>query len=165
MLECFLLKRKLYDCLDNSLSEIDRLRIKKHLDVCPHCQKRLTQLKVILDYASSKHIPSPNNEFWYTFKAGLDRRLNTLISETGTVTQKPKAYLKPAFASAVLCVFFLAIGISLFKFSHPTGMPLGQEAGLIEEFAVLDELSEVADLNQEDDYFEEMDLFIQLDWV
>ena len=164
MLECFLLKRKLYDCLDNSLSEMDRMRIKKHLDVCPRCQERLTQLKVILDYASSKHIPSPNNQFWYTFNAGLARRLDTIVSESGTMTQKPKVYRKPALVNAVLCVFFLAIGIFLFKFSHPTGMPLGRQVNvLVEEFTSSDEFSEASELNHEDDYLEEMDLLMQLE--
>ena len=165
MLECFLLKRKLYDCLDNSLSEKDRMRIKKHLDVCPHCQERLTQLKVILDYASSKHIPSPNNQFWYTFNAGLARRLDAIVSESGTMTQRSAVYRKPALVSAVLCVFFLAIGISLFKFQHLTEMPLKQEAALTKEFAAFDELSEVPELNHEDDYLEEMDLLMQLGWA
>lgn len=165
MLQCIFLKRKLYDYVDNSLSEIDRIKVEKHLERCPHCQQRLNQIKAILECAGSKNIPSPNNEFWHNFKAGLDRRLNEALAGPVTFTQKPKFYLRPAFASAAIGVFFLAIGISLYKFPRPNHMQLAQDdRQLVEEAATIEELTETSELNHDEDaYLEEIDLLMQLE--
>ncbi|OGX25009.1 MAG: hypothetical protein A3J51_02415 [Omnitrophica WOR_2 bacterium RIFCSPHIGHO2_02_FULL_45_21] len=165
MLKCILIKRKLYDYLDDSLSETAKLKVKNHLDACHNCREQLSQIKTILDLAGQKNIPQPKGEFWHNFKIDLDRKLNDRLVGPLSLKPLPRFSLKPALAYAVLSVFFLAIAASLYKFPHPAALRLAQnDDELIEEAIALDELGEALELDHDEDaYLEEVDLFLALE--
>lgn len=184
MLKCILIRRKLYDYLENSLSEIAKLKVENHLHACHNCGERLGQIKAVLDFTGQKNIPQPKEEFWHNFKIDLDRKLNDAlvssltpletaersykrkVSLTGfTLKPLPRFYLKPALTYAVLLVFFLAIAASLYKFPHPASLRLTRnDDALAEEAIALDELGEASELNHDEDaYLEEIDLFLALE--
>lgn len=165
MLKCIVMKRKLYDYLEDSLSEIDNFKVKKHLDTCRSCRERVAQIKTIIDLAGQKNIPQPKEEFWHNFRIELDRRLNDALLSPLTLKSLPRFYRRPALAYAALLVFFLAIAASLYKFPHPAPLQLAQnDDALIEEAIALDELDEAPELNHDEDvYLEEIDLFLALE--
>jgi hypothetical protein len=160
-----LIKRKLYDYLDDSLSEIAKSKVKNHLDACHNCRERLRQIKAILDFAGQKNIPQLKEEFWHNFKIDLDRKLNDTLVGPLTLKPLPRFYLKPALAYAALLVFFLSIAASLYKFPYPASLRLAQnDDQLTEEAIALDELDGDSGLNHDEDaYLEEIDLFLALE--
>jgi hypothetical protein len=158
------MKRTLYDCLENGLSEIERIKVEKHLGVCTGCQERLSQIKAILDSAGAKNIPAPKEEFWRSFKIGLDEKLNEALVEPFALKPIRKFYLKPAFAYAVFLIFFLAVVSALHKFPSSARLQFAQsDEELVVEVVELDELEPALELNGDEDvYLEEIDLFITL---
>lgn len=165
MLKCIIMKRKLYDYLENNLSEIEGLKVKKHLDVCQNCRMRSNQIKTVLDYASAKNTPQPNKEFWHDFKTDLDRKLNAALLRPLTLKPKPKFLLRPAFAYAMVLTFFLAAIGSLYKFHPSPLLQLAQnDEELVSQAADLDELTETSELNHDEDaYLEEIDLLLEVE--
>lgn len=165
MLKCLMMKRKLYDYLDDSLTQADKLKVQKHLEGCPGCRERLSRLKAVLNRAHSQNVPNPGEEFWHDFKTGLDKKLNDKLVSPLALRPRPAFSLKPAFACAAVAIFFIAVFGSLYKSNLPTPLRLAQnDDELVEETIELDELEGQATLNHnEDAYLEEIDLLFEIE--
>ncbi len=164
MLRCLLIKRKLYDYLEGSLSQIQKIKVKSHLEVCSRCKEELYQLKNILDTASIRKIPQPSVEFWHNFKVDLDRNLNEKLMGSQEVRLKPRYYLKPAFAYILVLIFTLVVGNYLWKRPFVSLKLAAQNEARIDEMESLDEEIETPELNQsEDGYIDELNLIYELD--
>lgn len=162
-----MMKRKLYDYLDDSLTQADKLKAQRHLEGCPGCRERLNQLKAVLNRAHSKNVPDPGEEFWHDFKTGLDKKLNDKLVSPLELRRRPRLALslKPAFAYAAVAIFFIAVFGSLHKSNLPVAFRLAQnDDELVEETIELDELEGQAALNHsEDAYLEEIDLLFEIE--
>lgn len=169
MLKCIRFKRKLYDYLEDSLSQADRLKVKGHLDACPGCREKAAQIKAILECASAKNIPQPDKEFWQDFKVELDKKLNDELVGHLTLKPRPVFLLRPAFAYAAVLIFFLITIGSLYKFRFPAPLQFAQNDDelideLTEEAVTLEELGESAVLDQDEDaYLEEIDFLLEIE--
>lgn len=164
MLKCLFVKRKLYDDLENNLSNIDKIRVKNHLDVCSNCRDRLLKIKVIIDLAYQKQIPKPNTDFWHNFQIDLDRRLNERLIPPITIKQRLTHHLRPAFAYVAILIFVLVISSYFYKISHLTSFRIAENEELIDEIVTLDEIDQDLQLNHDEDaYLEEINLLYQLE--
>lgn len=166
MLKCIFIRRKIYDYLKKSLSEIDRFKVENHLDHCNKCRQNLVQLKDILEVESHKKSPQPDAQFWHNFKIDLERKLNEKL--VGPITLKPKlSYrLKPAFTYALTLIFILVLGNYLLKSSRSTSSRISQDEELVDEIETLYDLGEAVEFDYSDDpYMEELDLLYQLDEI
>lgn len=159
MLKCLFIKRKLYDYLDNSLSDIDRIKVKAHLDVCSNCRERLSQIRSIIDLAANKCVPEPDNEFWHNFRIDLDRKLNEKLIPPIRIEHKLRYHLRPVFAYVGALIFILVIGIGNYVYKRPYAnlTRIAQDEDLINEISTLDDL-EGGDLELNDNGNLEMDL-------
>lgn len=166
MLRCLFIRHKLYDYLENSLSELDKIKVENHLGICNNCKERLGQIRSILDLASQRKSPQPNSEFWHNFKLELDRRLNENLIPPITFERRLVYRLRPAFAYIFILIFFLTIGNYLYKRPFSRLPNIAQDEDLIDETLTLDELEEgLESEHNEDAYTEELDLFYQLDQI
>ncbi len=165
MLRCLFLRRKLYDYIDNSLSEIDRIRVNRHINLCDKCKERLNKIRTILDLAVQRKSPRPTDEFWYNFKIDLDRRLNEKLATPIILKQRLTYRLKPALAYTLILIFILTIGIYFHKEHRPLKhLAQAEYDTLVDEIILLEEVSEAVDLDDyEDSYIEEIELVYQLD--
>ncbi len=159
MLKCLFIKRKLYDYLENSLTDIERIKVKDHLNVCSNCKDRLAQLKNIIALAAEKKAPEPDSEFWHNFKIDLDRRLNEELVPLANLEPKLSYRLRPVFAYVSALIFILVIvNSNLYKRPHQDLTRIAQEEDLVEEILSLDELDEILSLNEDELLLEEADL-------
>lgn len=165
MLKCIFIKRRLYDYLDNSLSEIERMKVEAHLGRCNKCGQSLKQLKIILDAASRKKAPQPNDEFWHDFKIDLGRKLNEKLVPDFSLKQSLGYRLRPAFSFALILIFILAVGNYFLKNPHPASLRLAQDDDLVEEADALDAIDEVSEFDYQDEPYEELNLLYKLDEV
>lgn len=164
MLKCLFIRRKLYGYFDNALSEMDRIKVKSHLDVCDECRHRLSQIKNIIDLATQKKIPQPNAEFWHNLKVDLDRRLNEILVPPIRIGHKPSYRLRPAFAYIATLILILVVGNYFYKNLLSIPGHLTQDEELIEEIVTLQEIDEALQLNYDENaYIEELNLLFQLD--
>ena len=113
MIRCIFIKKKLYDYLDNSLSELEKDKINRHLGRCPSCQKELKKIESLLEIARQKEVPQPSDEFWHNFTTGLDRKLNQRLVPPFRFRPNLSLRLKPVFAYASLLVAILTLGVFL----------------------------------------------------
>lgn len=166
MLKCLFIRKKLYDYFDNCLSDIDRIKVKAHLDSCGKCRENLEQIRNIIDLAAQKKTPCPSEEFWHNFKVGLDRKLNQKLVPKFAFGGRLIFNLKPAFAYALALVFILVIGSRITNKDYRFVRMFAQsDEELVEEMALLDEVDQTQDLTQDKDssYNEEIELLYQLD--
>jgi len=145
MIRCLLIKRKLYDYFDNSLSEVEHAQIKEHLDICSGCRNNLMKIKNVVDIARSKRVPHPTEEFWRKFQGELDDKLNEVLVP---------AY-KPGFwgASRVKSLVFVpavSLLVLIMAFSvqfHRKNSSERFDKALLEELNVLEEVSPTVDFS------------------
>src|SRR3989338_1040837 len=164
MLRCLFIKRKLYEYFDNSLSQIERIKVKGHLELCSHCREELYQLKNIIEAASTKKIPQPSAEFWHNFKINLDRKLNEKLAGSVSVSLGYSSQLRQAFAYAMILIFVLSVGSYLHKRPYTFLRLAAQNESLEDDLESIDEEIEVLELNQsEDAYIDELNLLYQFD--
>lgn len=164
MLRCIFIKRKLYDYLDKSLSDIEMSKVKSHIDGCKKCNESARQLSAILEASSQKNHLEPNAEFWHNFKIDLDRRLNEKLVPAVNFKRSLSYRLRPAFAYLFTLIFVLALGNYFFKSPHSRPLYLAQDDELIDEIDALDELDEAVELDYQDDpYMEELDFLSQFE--
>lgn len=163
MFKCMFIRRKLYDYLDGSLSEMDKIAVGEHLDVCDNCRVRFGQMKNIVELAGQKSKPEPDEKFWHNFRIGLDRKLNEALIPPVKTERRMSFGLKPAFAYVAMLVVVLSIGAYLYKFPYRTQVRATQEEELVKEALLLDDLGGSFRLNGEEDaYLEEIDLVYQI---
>jgi predicted anti-sigma-YlaC factor YlaD len=155
MIRCIFIKKKLYDYLDDSLSELDKDKVKRHLERCFSCRKRLEQIDTLLALAKQKNIPQPSDEFWHNFQIGLDRKFR--------IRPSLSLRLKPVFAYASLLVAILTLGVFLNFYTSPTLLSK-TDLALVNEISMLEELTQETYLNHsEEAYIEEIEILSALD--
>lgn len=147
MLKCIFIKRKLYDYFSNSLSEIDKIKVKDHLELCNNCKEALSQIENIIGLTVQKETPRPNDEFWHNFEVGLNERLGKPIPATVSVKRRLSYHLKPAFAYVAVIIFMLVIGGYFYKDRHPPLVHTGQDKYLVDEILALEDVGEEIDLD------------------
>lgn len=169
MLKCLFMKRKLYDYLEDSLSGIDKIKVKRHLDSCSRCNQSLSQMKNIIALASEEKSCKPNAEFWHNFQVELDRKLNEKLVPP-LKTQTALTYrLRPLFAYAAILLFILATGSFFYKKPHHLAFrQIARDEELADEWEALEEvteseLSQDKDIYEDDPYLEELRFLSQLD--
>lgn len=166
MFKCIFIKRRLCDYLDNSLSEIEKMKVENHLGRCNKCSRNLNQLKIILNVASQKKAPQPNNEFWHNFKIDLDRKLNEKLVPTFSPKPSLSYRLRPAFNYALILIFILVASNYFFKNPVSTYLRFAEDEDLAEEVDALEAIDDTAEFDYGDNlYMEELNLFYQLDEV
>ena len=164
MLKCLFLRRRLYDYFDDSLSEVDKIKVKEHIDACGDCRSRLSQMQNIIDLSSQKITPKPNDELWHNFKIDLDRSLNEALVKPVRLEHKRIYLSRPAFVYISALMFIFLVGS---YFSQSRRFPvtrIAQEDALVEDILSLDELDEASYVNELDDadLLEEVILLDQL---
>jgi anti-sigma factor RsiW len=141
MIRCLLIKRKLYDYFDNSLSEVEHSKIKEHLDTCSGCRNNLMKIKDVVDIARSKRVPHPTEEFWRKFQGELDDKLNEVL----VPAYKPGFWGRSRVRSLVfvpavsLLVLIMALSVQFHQ--------KNSDKALLEELNVLEEVSSAVDFS------------------
>ena len=140
MFTCLLIKRKLYDYIDNALSEVEHSQVQAHLEKCDSCQKKAADLRQLLAVAQSKKTPVPSAEFWHQFKVELDAKLNEQLVPPLRFRPLLGFRLKPAFAMPLVSIMVVVIMVSLyFHNRHP--FITESETQLFDEINFLEEVS------------------------
>ena len=162
MIRCIFIKKKLYDYLDNSLSELEKDKVKRHLERCLSCQGKLKQMQSLLELTRQKEVPQPSDEFWHNFTTGLDRKLNQRLVPQFKIRPNLSLRVKPVFVYASLLVVILTLGIFLNFYTSPTLLNRA-DLVLVNEIIMLEELTQEAYLNHsEEAYVEEMEILSAL---
>jgi len=143
MLKCLFIKRKLYDYSDNTLSDIDTIKVKRHLEICSGCRVRLEEIKNVINLASAKEPPRPSEDFWRNFNIDLNRKLDRRAARPIRIELGFRYRLRPVFAYAMIIIFFIGIGGYFFKKGHNS---LGQNRYLVEEVMALEDIGEEIDV-------------------
>lgn len=162
MFKCIFIKRKLYDYLDNSLSEKERIKVKEHLEICPVCQKRLNQMSDLIGLVKNKSLPQPSEDFWHNFGIELDKKLNTRLIPPFNFKPNLSYRLKPALVLPLVSIVILALSLYLYFYGRSPFINRSDLA-LVDEISLLEEVNPELSLNHaEDAYIEELNLFYQL---
>jgi hypothetical protein len=156
MFGCIFLKRKLYDYLEDDLPEAEAAKLKKHVQACPTCQKRMLEISRLLAMAKTKNMPEVSDDFWHDFSIKLDERLNAQLVPELKTKALAKYRPQPVFAFASVMIVFL-LASALFYFLHRPVFFSSSEKSLLNDAAVLEELSGEPLLNgSEEDYLDEL---------
>jgi len=157
MFECLFVKRKLYDYIDNSLSEEEKIRVKAHLDVCLDCQGKIKQMESLIRQSQRKNIPQPSDDFWHNFKTELDQKLNQKLVPEFNLKTRFSYRLKPAFAFSLASVIIVVITMYFYLHSRPVFLAK-EDTDLIEEMNFWEEIAPGSLLNgNEEVIIEEME--------
>ena len=140
MFTCRAMRRKLYEYLDNTLSEEEKLKVKEHLARCAPCQAQCAQIKTVISWSESKKIPVPSEEFWHAFSVELDARLNEKLVPESRLKPFVHWRLTPALVMSVVSVFMLVASASVY-FHNKRIFIAGAEEELVNEINILEELS------------------------
>jgi hypothetical protein len=154
MLECISIKKKLYEYVDDTLSEADKERIRVHLEACSSCSRRVEQMRIVIGLAENKQVSYPQDEFWHKFGTELDAKLNDKL--VAPFESKPAIgfKLRPALLVPVLSVVIVALGLSFFYRMS------GTENSLVNDIALLEEMGpEAIFMSPEEAYFDDAGLF------
>lgn len=162
MLKCFLLRKKIYEYLDNSLSDLDSIRVKKHLETCGKCREKFIQMESILAVASGKKAPVPGSEFWHKFQIDLDAKLNEKLVRPSSVNERRALRFRPAVAYVSTLFFVFVLGISLYRKPAVT-FRIEQDEDLVNGVAELYDLDENPALNHNDE--SDLDEILLLDQI
>ncbi|MDD5730562.1 MAG: zf-HC2 domain-containing protein [Candidatus Omnitrophica bacterium] len=141
MLKCFFIKRKLYDYLDNSLSETQRIGVKEHLARCRSCKEELNRMHGVIGLTRSKPSPVPSEDFWSKFNIELDEKLNNILVAPAAFKPKRKFLLKPALVMPVVSMIIIAIGMYFLLNNKTVSRSGHSESELINEILLLEEVS------------------------
>lgn len=162
MFKCILIRRKLYDYLDDSLSERERASVKEHLKSCSVCRKRLEQMGVLLNLAKSRKTPQPKQDFWHNFKIELDRKLNSRLVPPFDFRPNLSYRLKPVLVLTLVSVIILVTGLSMYFYSKPIHLAQS-DSSIVDEIDLLEELDTEISLNHDENaYMDELDLLYEL---
>lgn len=161
MLKCFLMRKKLYEYLENNLSARENVRVKNHLQTCAACQNQLNQMNAVLELAKAKKTPQIQEDFWRDFNTGLDKKLNALLVPGFKTMPALRFQFKPLLVYASVSVFVLAAAVSVYFYPRMKIMG-NSELALIDEISLLDELTDDPILNGNiEDYLEEIEILDQ----
>jgi len=164
MLKCLFMKRKLYDYLDNGLSDVDRIKVENHINICAGCRERLGEIRDIIELAAQRRVPEPSEEFWHNFKTDLDRRLSQRLVSPFDSKRKSSYFLKPVLAYALAVLFFVAIGSLFYKNYFSVRLSMIHDDALVNEVVALEELGQSPVSSRDKDaYMDDINLFYQFD--
>lgn len=140
MISCFFVRRKLYEYIDESLSEEARVKVADHLDRCPRCRRQVQGIRSVLSMAAAHKAPVPSEDFWKRFRAELDDKLNRkLVPDAQSAALRMR--LRPALALAAVCLLVLSFTFLLQGSRSPSPVRLVQEVELKkEDVALVEEL-------------------------
>jgi hypothetical protein len=150
MIRCLLIKRKLYDYFDNSLSEIEHAQIKKHLDSCPGCRNNLMKIQAVIDIAQAKRVPHPTEEFWRKFQGELDERLNQELVPAYKPGFLRRFHMRSVVFVPAVSLLVLIMALSI-QFHHNKSAHSFHQA-LLDEMNVLEEVSPAVDFSNGIEY-------------
>lgn len=164
MFKCLFMKRKLYDYLNNGLSDVDKIKVESHIEICVVCRERLGQIRDIIELAAQRRAPEPSEEFWHNFKTDLDRRLNQRLVSPFDPKRKSSYFSKPVLAYALVLLFFVAIGSLLYKNYSSFRLSMIRDDVLVNEVVALEELGQSPVSNHDKDtYMDDINLLYQFD--
>ncbi len=144
MLRCFFIGRKLYDYLDNTLSEKEKIAVQEHLAVCPRCSRSLSEIGRVIRLVSEMPFPRPGEDFWHKFKSELDDKLNRRLGVFTRNKHTVPVSAKPVFAAMLIVFLFLAVS-AFFRFSGKQESPKKSDLLLIKDIRALEEQAFDAD--------------------
>lgn len=165
---CFLIKRKLYDFIEDNLTQAQAEKIKIHLAGCARCAQEHSRMRQVLALASQKKTPELSGQFWANFDRELEEKLvkKKVLPEQIRLRQYyfPRVGLRPAFTVATVFILLLAINFYLFG-GLPTKARLNalSDERLLNDIETLEELTgESVALDNEDYLLNELDLLEEL---
>jgi hypothetical protein len=140
MFQCFFIEKKLYDYLDNTLSEKDKMAVKEHLESCPRCARILSHTARLVRGATETRIPVPGEDFWHNFKEELNGKLDQRLGISASVKKSPALRLRPALAMALILVVVIITG-ALLRFSGKSGNLVQPYNLLIQDIRSLEKIN------------------------
>lgn len=153
MIKCIFMRKKLYELLDDSLSEQEEINIKKHLDSCHACRVKFVSMQEIIKMAENKNIPHPSEDFWHKFKVELDDKLNEQLVTPFQMKPSLRSILRPAIVVPLASVFILILSLSLYL-QNKTIYISSSDQELVEEAALIEELSPESNIfNGDEEYY------------
>ncbi len=166
MIQCIFIRRKLYDYMENSLSQSASAKVKQHLECCAVCRGKLEAMAKLIQSVEEKIAPQPSEEFWKGFKVGLRQKLNERLSPSlgqPELDLKPKLnyFLKPAYVVPAFLVIVLAISFYL-RYNNLVYFNASDTA-IINEVSLLEEVSpDISIGNGGNANIEELNILYQL---
>ncbi len=142
MIQCIFIRRKLYDYMENSLSQAASVKVKRHLECCAVCREKLEAMAQLIQAVEQKTAPQPSEEFWEGFKAGLHQKLNARLSPSlrqPLLDLKPKLSLRPAYG--FLAFLVIVLGISVYLRYNNLLYFNASDTAIINEVSLLEELN------------------------
>ena len=138
MIKCFFIRRKLYDYLENNLSQSDLERVKRHLESCVSCRMQSERIARIIGIAEEKKAPEVSEEFWKDFKAGLYTKLAERLVTSAEIKPGIRNVLRPSWALPMILVIVLTFS---FYFRSQMLYVKASDAAIINDSVILDEVS------------------------
>jgi anti-sigma factor RsiW len=144
MIRCLFMHRKLYEYVDEALTEEENVRVANHLEICPRCRAETAQIRELLVTAAHAAPPAPSEDFWKGFQAELDDRLNRkLVPDCRLRTGAFRFFLLgrgPVLALATACIAVIAFSFSLRMAAKPVRLAKA-ETELVEEIGAIEKLN------------------------
>lgn len=166
MLSCLVIKKKLYQYVENKLEASEESKVSSHLAKCPSCSRCVQDIKKI--FASLKKVEQPflSEVFWRKFDERLDMRLIEERAKPESFSIKLPSLPRLRFAGVavmVTCLFLLVISLALNNYLKQKVAVQIQEPELYEAALFLDELEGVSLNHDEEAYLEEAVLQMELE--
>lgn len=159
MLKCFFTRRKLYDYLDNALSESDSDKVKRHLELCVTCRSQSERIARIIEVTEGKKAPQFPEEFWKDFKADLYTKIAERLVPVAQVKPQVNYLFRSAWAVSTILVLVLTINF-YFRFKPLSLQP--SDAAIVNEAILLEEVSPGTIVtNGDTSNFEELNILYQ----
>lgn len=109
MLQCFLLRRKLYDYVEKALSASEQEYVAQHLLRCDHCAAMVRRIESVLKSVGVQAVPQPQKEFWDRFEVELDAKIAaSSISALRRFKNKLYPFYFAVPALAMVCIAFIS---------------------------------------------------------
>jgi anti-sigma factor RsiW len=140
MFRCFFIEKKLYEYLDNTLSEKETIALREHLEVCPRCARSLSEIARVIRWASEIPVPRPGEDFWHNFKAELNYKLNQRSGVSVRNKHVSISRAKLVLAAAFILIVVLAAG-ALLRFSGKQEAGKDPDMLLIKDIRALEEIT------------------------
>lgn len=149
MFRCFVMRKKIYDYVDNSLGENEKVKVANHLESCAGCRQKAEDIRAIISAVRAGPVPQLSEDFWHGFQAELDYKLNRRVVPTLEERRAVSRRLRPVFAFTMVSLLILFFSVGLFYRSKPLPMLAIEDATLIEEINTLEEVSQEQFLEDE----------------
>jgi len=159
MIKCFFIRRKLYDYLDNALSDSDSDKVKLHLASCVSCRSQSERIARIIEVTEKKVTPQVSDEFWKNFKAGLYTKIAQRLVPVEEAKPQVNYWLRPAWMLSTALVIVLTVN---FYFRSNSLYVSNSDAAIVNEAILLEEVSPGTIVtNGDTSSFEELNILYQ----